>query len=165
MALVPDILRTWRRPRAVMAEKIASRSEPLALVYLVLACALVFIGQWPRLAREAHLAGGDVQPLIGGALLGWLFVMPLVLYLLAGAVHLGSRLLRRPVTGFTARMAIFWGLLAAVPAWLLDGLTAGFVGAGPARSLVGVVALGAFLLFVGAGLSAGRELDRGGAAA
>ena len=158
MALVPDIARTWRRPKAVMAEKIAGGSEPLALMYLMLSCLLVFVGQWPRLAREAHLAGGDVQPLIGASLLAWLFVMPLALYVIAGLVHLVSRLVRRPISPFAARMALFWGLMAAVPLWLLNGLTAGLVGAGPALTIVGAAAFGAFLWFVTAGLRAGRTL-------
>ena len=55
-------------------------------------------------------------------------------------------------------MALFWGLMAAVPLWLLNGLTAGLVGEGPALTLVGVLALGAFLWFVVAGLRAGRAL-------
>ena len=156
MALIPDIARTWRRPRAVMAEKISGGTESLALVYLMLACALVFVAQWPRLSREAHLGGLDVQALIGGTLLGWLFIMPLVLYLLAGAIHLVSRAVRRPVAPFAARMALFWGLMAAIPAWLLHGLTAGFVGPGPALNIVGFVALAAFLWFVASGLMAGR---------
>ena len=156
VGLVPDIVRTWRRPRAVMAEKIADGTEGLALAYLMIACGLVFVGQWPVLAREAHLTGQEVQPLIGGALLAWLFIMPLALYVLAGIVHLVSRLVRRPVPPFAARMALFWGLMAAVPLWLLNGLTAGLVGEGPALTLVGLFALAAFLWFVVSGLRAGR---------
>ena len=156
MALIPDIARTWRRPKAVMAEKISEGTEPLALVYLMLACALVFVAQWPRLSRQAYLESTDVQPLIGATLMAWLFIMPLALYLIAGLVHLVSRLVKRPVTPFAARMALFWGLMAAVPAWLLHGLTAGFVGPGPALTIVGFVALAAFVWFVAAGLRAGR---------
>ena len=139
-----------------MAEKISEGTEPLALVYLMLACALVFVAQWPRLSRQAHLEGIDVQALIGATLMAWLFIMPLALYLIAGLVHLASRLIRRSIPPFAARMALFWGLMAAVPAWLLHGLTAGFVGPGPELTVVGFVALAAFVWFVAAGLRAGR---------
>ena len=156
MALVPDIVRTWRRPRVVMAEKISGGTEGLALAYLMIACGLVFVGQWPVLAREAHLTGQEVQPLIGGALMAWLFIMPLALYLLAGLVHLVSRLVRRPIAPFAARMSLFWALMSAVPLWLLNGLTAGLLGEGPALTLVGLVAFAAFVWFVVSGFRAGR---------
>jgi len=49
-------------------------------------------------------------------------------------------------------MALFWGLLAAAPLWLLWGLVAGFIGPGPALDLTGIVALVAFLVLWLAGL-------------
>lgn len=165
MALVPDIAASYRRPVAVQAEKIASGREDLALVYLVLACGMIFVGQWPRLAREAHLTGAELQPMIGGALMAWVFLMPVVLYGLGWLVALGFRAARRPVGAFASRMALFWALVAALPLWLLHALTAAMVGPGPALGIVGALAFGAFAVFWASGLVAARRLASGGAGA
>ena len=165
MALVPDIAATYRRPVAVQERQIASGREDLALVYLVLACGLIFVGQWPRLAREAHLTGAELEPMIGGALMAWVFLMPVVLYALGWLVALGFRAARRPVGAFGSRMALFWALVAALPLWLLHALTAAMVGPGPALGIVGALAFGAFAAFWIAGLVAARRLASSGAAA
>ena len=61
---------------------------------------------------------------------------------------------------YGARMALFWSLLASSPLVLLNGLVAGFVGAGPGLTLVGLAWVGVFLWFWFAGL---RVAERGGA--
>lgn len=165
MALTTDIVATYRRPVRIAREKIATRREELALIYLMIGCGLVFIGQWPRLQREAYLAGEDLQPLVGASLFAWIFAAPVLLYLLAWLVHLAARLVRRPVGGFGSRMALFWALVAASPLWLLNGLTAGMVGPGPALAVVGFVAAAAFLWFWAAGLKAAHAVETAGQAA
>ena len=161
MALVPDIAATYRRPVGVQEEKIASGREDLALVYLMLACVMIFVGQWPRLARESYLTDVALEPLIGGALMAWVFLMPVVLYALGWVVAQVSRALRRPVGAFGSRMALFWALVAALPLWLLQALTAAMVGPGPALRIVGAAAFGAFAAFWIAGLIAARRLASG----
>jgi hypothetical protein len=79
-------------------------------------------------------------------------------YVIAAASRLLARLLGGRGTWFGARLALFWALLAASPLWLLNGLVAGFIGPGIALNLVGLMAVGAFLLFWGAGL---WEAERG----
>ena len=166
MALLPDIVATYRAPVDVQRGRIATGSEALALAYLMIACFLIFVGQWPVQARTAHLTGADLQQLLGASLMAWIFVAPLLFYAVALAVHWLSWLVRRPVGAFASRMALFWALLAAVPLWLLNGLTAAMVGEGPALALVGIAALGVFLLFWGAGLRAARgPVDLGAAGA
>ena len=159
MALLPDIAATYRAPVAVQRAKIATGSDRLALAYLTIACVLIFVGQWPVQARTAHLTGADLQQLLGASLMAWVFVAPLFLYLLALLVHWASRAVRRPVSAFASRMALFWALIAAVPLWLLNGLTAAMVGEGAALALVGLIAFGTFLLFWAAGLRAARGVD------
>lgn len=160
MALLPDIAATYRAPVKVQRAKIATGSDRLALAYLTIACGMIFVGQWPVQARTAHLTGADLQQLLGASLMAWIFVAPLLFYTLALLVHWASRAVRRPVSAFASRMALFWALMAAVPLWLLNGLTGAMVGNGPALALVGFFALGAFALFWAAGLRAAR----GGAA-
>ena len=159
MAVLPDIARTYRQPARMQAARIGTGDERLALAYAMISCGLIFVGQWPVQARRAHLEGADLDQLLGASLMGWIFVAPLLLYGIALAVHWGSRLIGRPVSGFASRMALFWALLAAVPLWLLNGLTAAMVGPGAALDIVGGLALGAFLAFWAAGLWAARRMD------
>ena len=151
MALTTDILRSYRHPRVVLSERLADGvREDRALAFLMLACFLVFISQWPRLARIAAIEERDLQPLVGGALLGWLFMAPLMFYLIATLARLVWRMFGGAGTGYGQRMALFWTLLVISPLWLLHGLTAGIIGPSPALTLVGVITAGAFLLIWGA---------------
>ncbi|MDF0599453.1 YIP1 family protein [Psychromarinibacter sp. C21-152] len=154
MAVTTDIAGMYVRPRAVVRRLLSmGQREDRALLYLMLSCGLIFVAQWPRLSREAYLDPEvPLQALIGGALLAWLFLAPLILYALAALTRIVARVLGGQGTWFTARLALFWSLLAAVPAWLLTGLVAGFVGPGPALSLTGALAFGVFLLFWGLSL-------------
>ena len=165
MALTTDIVATYRRPGSVAAAKIATAREDLALAYVMLGCGLVFVGQWPKLQRDAYLGGTELEPLVGASLFAWIFAAPVLLYLLAWLVHQAARLARRPVGAFGSRMALFWALVAASPLWLLNGMTAGMMGPGPALTLVGLVAAGAFLWFWVAGLRAARAVEVEGRAA
>lgn len=154
MALTLDILGTYRSPRAVMRRHLAMGArEDRALFNMVLACGLIFVAQWPRLSRQAWL--DDTVPLdalLGGALMGWLFLAPLALYLIAGLSHLLARVVGGRGNWYAARLALFWSLLAASPLWLLNGLVAGFIGPGAAFSLTGLIALAVFLTFWGLSL-------------
>ncbi|KKM72474.1 hypothetical protein LCGC14_1420180 [marine sediment metagenome] len=145
MALTTDILASYRAPGRVLRRRLAGSGEDRALITVMLACALIFVAQWPRLSREAFVTGQEFEMLAGGAMLGWLFLAPLVLYALAALSHLAARLMGGQGSFLEARMALFWALLAAAPLWLLWGLVGGLIGPGAALNLVGIVALGAFL--------------------
>jgi hypothetical protein len=139
MSVTRDILATYRGPRAVFRARAGQGvREDRALVVVMTACALIFVAQWPRLARLAFETGQDMQPLIGGALFGLLFIAPLVLYAVGTLSHLAAKLLGGRGSAYLARFALFWALLAASPLWLLWGLTGGFVGPGPALTLTGL---------------------------
>src|SRR6056297_2821412 len=117
------------------------RREERALVYLLGACLVIFMAQWPRLQREAVL-NPDAPPLdaqIGGALFAWMFLMPLVFYLVAALSHIVARLLGGRGTWYRARLALFWTLLAVSPLMMLYGLVAGLVGEGPELQVTGAV--------------------------
>ncbi|RMD91240.1 MAG: YIP1 family protein [Alphaproteobacteria bacterium] len=149
MGLVADILATYAGPRRVIRRQLAAGArEDRALMHLMLGCALVFIAQWPRLMRVAAEPGAPpFEALIGGALLAWLFIAPLGLYLLAGLSHALARLAGGKGTAFGARVALFWALLAAAPLWLVHGLARGYFGAAPVTQALGAIGLGVFLLF------------------
>ena len=127
---------------------------------LMAGCVLAFLSQLPRLAREAHLSGEELNPMLGGALFAWLFIAPLMFYLIAALSHLVAKLFKGQGDWFGARLALFWAFLAASPLMLLNGLTAGFVGQGPALTLVGFVW---FMAFLWIWLSSLKTAETGGA--
>jgi hypothetical protein len=154
MPVTTDIVRTYRAPREVLRGKLAGGPrEDRALATLLGACVLIFVAQWPVAAREAWIDPAvPLDARLGGALLAWVFIVPLASYVIAAATHVLARLFGGRGTWFGARLALFWALLAASPLWLLNGLVAGLVGPGPALSLTGLAAFAAFLVFWGAGL-------------
>lgn len=159
MTVVADILATWRSPRAVLRDKLASPPrEDRALAVLAGACLLIFVAELPGLARAAHLDPSvPLEARIGGALLATLFVLPLVLYALAGASHLVLRLLGRAGSAYGSRVALFWSLLCIGPMMLVQGLLAGLVGPGWVSGLSGFAVLLAFVALWRAGLAVVRE--------
>ena len=147
MPVTTDIVASYRRPAQVMRRLLsAGTREDRALAMLMAGCVLAFISQLPRLAREAHLTGEELNPMLGGALFAWLFIAPLMFYLIAALSHLVARLFKGKGDWFGARLALFWAFLAASPLMLLNGLTAGFVGPGPALTIVGFVWFVAFMV-------------------
>lgn len=163
MSLTADILDSYRAPRQVLRRHLeGGAGEGRALVFLMLGLGLLFVSQWPRLAREAAL---DPQiPLdarIAGAFFGWLCLAPLLLYGLAAASRIVARALGLGLDWFGARLALFWAVLAASPLALLQALLSGFAGGGAAVGAVGLVGLGIFLYLWFAGLGeAGRKPGR-----
>lgn len=148
MSVTSQIVASYRSPGQI-ADRLVSGPvrEDRALIYLMLACLLMFIAQVPRLAREAVL-GGDVpfDVSLGAALFGWLFLAPLFFYLLAGASHLFSLLLGGRGTWYGARVVLFWALLASTPMWMLAGLVTGYFGPGKISDIAGLVPAAAFLV-------------------
>lgn len=146
MAVTTDIVRAWRRPRDVMREMLAQgQREDRAIGYVVVACLLIYIAQWPRLMRaeQLELYGGDgasdFQMNAGITFFYMLIGWPLALYAIAAITHLVAKIFRAKGTHYSARLALFWGLLATAPVLLLHGLTVGLVGPGIEANLVGTV--------------------------
>jgi len=157
MGISVDILRSWRHPRRVIARRLDEGTrEDRVLVFLMVACFLIFVAQWPALVRAANDDPSiPLDARLGGALLAWLFIAPLVLYLVAALSHLVARLFGGKGTWYSSRLALFWSLLAAAPMLLLNGLLAGLPGLGLGldivQSFVGGLALaGFFVIWLGA---------------
>ena len=87
----------------------------------------------------------------------WVFILPLLLYGFAAFVWLLSKLARRKLTGYGARLSLFWALLASTPVLLLLGLVAGMIGPGIQLQLVGFLWLGVFGWFWLGGLIAAEQ--------
>lgn len=154
MAATRDIVASYGGPGRVMHRLLEGGvREDRALIYLMLGCLMVFVAQTPRLARQSYESGEDLGMLMGGTLMAWMFIAPLLLYFLAWVVFLIARVLRSSITVYGARLSLFWALLASSPLILLWGLTAGFVGPGIEMTLVGVLWLAVFLWFWIAGFA------------
>lgn len=160
MSALTDIAATYRGPGGVLRRLLAQgQREDRALAILMAGCALVFVSQWPKLARDAYLSGQELNPLLGGSLLGWVIIAPLFLYLLAALSHLVARLVGGKGTFFGARIALFWALLATAPLFLLHGLVAGFIGPGVQLTIVGALWCAVFLWFWLSGLWAAERSE------
>lgn len=152
--IAPRIMESWWAPGRVVG---ALRSLPdRALIAVLMAAMLMFlIAQLPEHARAAQLDPSvPLQARIGGALLGVMFMMPLLAYGVAALVSILSRPTPWRIEGRQSRLALFWALLAVSPAMLLAGLVGGLIGPGPALTLTRVLAGCGFLVIWGAGLRA-----------
>lgn len=158
MPVTSDITATYRGPGRVMRRLLSmGQREDRALAILMAACILMFIAQLPRQAREAHLTGQELNMLLGGTLLAWGIIAPLLMYGLAALSHVIARLLGGQGDWYGARLALFWSLLASTPLILLHGLVAGFIGPGAARDGVGLLWLAVFVWFWASSL---RQAER-----
>lgn len=158
MAVTDDIVATYRGPRAVMRRLLrGERHEARALAYLLAALVVSFIAQWPALSRAAHLQ--PEVPLAQRMVAAFLAVLAAIpaFYLLAALGHLAARAFGGAGDFFSARIALFWALLAVTPLMLLHGLVRAFLGQGPQATLTGVVVFAVFLWFWIAGLRAAGE--------
>jgi hypothetical protein len=133
--------------------------EDRALAILMAACLLFFVAQWPGAARQAHLDPGvPLNARLAGALMATVFLAPLMFYALGALSHLAARLFGGRGSYYGARLALFWTLLMISPLMLLQGLVAGFIGAGPAATATGVIVLAAFLFFWAANLYEAEQM-------
>ncbi|MGB0661826.1 MAG: YIP1 family protein [Mangrovicoccus sp.] len=144
MSVTLDILASYKAPRRVMRRLLAEgQREDRALVILMVACGLIFVSQWPCLARLAFLYPDvPLQARIGAALFAWGCLAPILMYCLAAISHIIALICGGKGSWFSARLALFWSLLCVAPLWLLHGLGAGFIGASLGLSVLG------FIIFV-----------------
>lgn len=141
MSLTRDMLQSYRRPSGPFTRQLREGvSESRILAYLMISVLVIFVAQLPRLSREAYLDPSIAfEARVGAAIMGWLFLMPLVLYALSFILVIVQKLIRMKSHAFTTRMALFWSLLLSTPLWLLQGLVAAMIGAGPALTLVNIL--------------------------
>ena len=145
MGIAGDIVRSWRFPRRVMRKHLADGPrEDRALVFLMAACLLIFLSQWPALMRASSTEGFESR--VVGPLFGWLFVAPLFMYLLAALSHIAAKAFGASGSWFGARLALFWSLLAAAPLWLLSAVVSDQIGATILTNIAAGLALGMFVV-------------------
>lgn len=159
MSVTGNILASYLRPRRVMRRMLdVGQREDRSIAILAGGCLVLFVAQWPRLARQATVTGEDLTQLLAYALFGTLFIMPLLMYGIAACTRLVARLFSGKGSWYGARLALFWTLLASSPLLLLWGLTIGFLGNGVEAQLVGGLWFFAFLAYWSLNL---REAESG----
>lgn len=155
MSITLDIFRSWRNPRAFIRAKLEHGvREDRALALAVGASALIYVAQWPRLSREAYewaekaraenIPAEQVptlEALLGINLFGFVFILPLVLYVIALIAHSVAKAFRGRGSSYASRLATFWALFATTPGFLFYGLVMGLIGLGPAATVVGIFVL------------------------
>lgn len=119
--------------------------EDRAYAMLMGGCIISFMAQWPFRARQAHLNGETLTDYIQHDALGIVFLLPLIAYGLAALVRLLTRLFNAKADYYSARLSLFWALLASSPTLVLAGMIKGFIGLGTANSTVGALWLIIFL--------------------
>lgn len=147
MSLVPDIVESWRHPARVLRRHLARpRSEAFIFTFLFVFLLIAFVAQWPQAARASYLhPEAPLTQRLLAAGLGLMATIPLW-YGLAAVSHLVARGLGGQGDWYGARVALFWALAVISPAMLLQGLTAGLLGAGVQAGLVGALVAGAFVI-------------------
>ena len=138
MSVVSNVLYTYRSPSKAFEHMYARpANEATSLGYLMGACFLTYVAQWPYLARQAHLEEFNLQTSLAASLLAWLLIAPLLLYTLAIVLYFFHKLFKGSKSSAQIRMGLFWSFLAATPIMMLFGLVKGFLGDGTAESIVG----------------------------
>ena len=160
MAVTPEILASWRSPRAGIRRHLARpRSEAFAFSLLLVFLILTLVGQWPQAARDAFLAQEpSAAPRMLARSLAVLATIP-VWYGLAALSRLVAGLLGGQGSWYSSRLALFWALATLSPLMLLQGLVAGMIGPGPGLWLV---VAGAGIAFLWLWLTMLHEAERNG---
>ncbi len=164
MSLTRNILHSYRTPRAVLRDLVlGDLREPQVLFFAILSCALIFVAQWPALQRATLLDPSvTFEQRMGGALFATGFLLPLVLYGVAGLLQLGLRLGRARVPGLWVRTAFFWSLLAVTPLMLVQAALSAALGPGGSVAVFGFVVAALFLYILIQSLREAVALARAG---
>jgi len=161
MSIVQDIIYTYHKPQQVIVgllEGVVSESRSLAI--LMGGCVGTFVSTWPALARQAHLESKDLTDLMGGALLAWVFIMPLVFYVLAMMLWGIQHVLLGRARMDQVRIVLFWSFFASLPFIFLHGLVRGFIGESAAQKIVGFIWFAIIVWFVTSGFKAIAKLGK-----
>lgn len=155
--MLPRVMQSWWAPRRVVWG-LRAMPERVKLVVLMAAMLVFLIAQAPANARAAYLDPSiPLGARMAGSLLAVMFLMPVLVYALAGMVSALSRLTPWRLSHEDSRLALFWALLAVSPAMLLSGLVGGLIGPGTPLVLTQALAGIGFLVIWGAGMSALAE--------
>jgi len=142
------ILANYRSPKKAFTEKLSEGiSETKVFIWLLIACFLQFLARLPLLSREAHLDidGPSLVSLIGGVLIGSIFLAPLVFYVFSMLLCFVVRFWFRDLKWIYFRGAFFWSLLAISPLVMVRSVLVGVLGS---SFYINVLLILVFLYFI-----------------
>ncbi len=159
MSVIRNIVDSYRAPNVVFERFMSGQfKEKSALGFLAGGCLLAFVSRWPPSARESHLSNQALDMILGAALFGWIFIAPLLFYILAGLLTALLALCGWRQVGLAVRLSLFWSFLAAAPFLMLFGLAGGFLGQGSLTTFIGAIWLSVFIWFLFCGFRAIRRM-------
>ena len=158
MSVINNIILSYRRPQEVFDNFSRQEfGESHALGFLTGGCGMAFVSHWPALVRQSHLTSEPLDMMLGGALFGWIFVAPLLFYMLATILVVCLAILGLRGQGLLVRLSLFWSFLASVPIMLVYGLVSGFIGQGATSKGLGLLWAAFFLWFLVCGFQMIRQ--------
>ncbi|WP_299358366.1 hypothetical protein [uncultured Paracoccus sp.] len=145
--LVPRLVAGWRAPVQTV-RSLRDMGESGLMALLIGTLAMYFLAQWPAHAQAARIDPSiPLGARLGGALMGTMFMMPLLVYALAGLTALVGHAAGWRGTGRDARLALIWAMAMVMPLMLLAGMVQAVSGAGGPLTAVRAAAGLAFLGF------------------
>ena len=161
MSLINNIVKSYRKPKEVF-DNFAYQEfgESHALGFLTGGCGMAFMSRWPTLARQSHLTSEPLDMMLGGALFAWIFVAPLLFYVLAAFIAVCLAILGMRRQGLLVRLSLFWAFLASGPIMLVYGLVGGFLGQGTVSNGFGLMWVIVFLWFLICGFRVIRQVAK-----
>ena len=161
MSIINEIILSYRRPQQVFDNFLDQEfGESHALGFLSAGCGIAFISHWPTLARQSHVMDESLDMMLGGALFGWIFLAPLLFYMLAALLALFLAVLGLRIHFLFVRLTLFWSFLATGPIMLMYGLANGFLGQGNASNFLGFLWVAFFFWFLFCGYKTIRQAVR-----
>ena len=149
MSFMNNIFKSYRSPQEVFDNFSHQEfGESHALGFLTGGCAMAFMSPWPTLARQSYSTSEPLDMMLGGALFGWIFVAPLLFYILAAVLSVCLAIFGLRGQGRLVRLSLFWTFLATGPIMLIYGLVSGFLGQGTASNGLGLLWVAFFLWFM-----------------
>jgi hypothetical protein len=143
-----DILETYRAPGRVFQRKLGKGlRENQLLAWVMFACLISLVARLPELLARHRL--GDInQPfeaLVSANMVAMLIFAPLFLYALAAVSHVIAHTIGGQGSGQSARLALFWTLIALQPLAILSGLLSAINAPQIVLGTVSAVSVAAFL--------------------
>lgn len=121
MSLVEDILRAYRAPRSVMQAQIdRGITEAQTLFYGMFFGVINLIANYPRIANT-QADPEVIMGMISGIFIAYIFFLPLMLYALAGVIHLVLLKFGGQASWAEARRAFNWSAVCVIPFVLCSG--------------------------------------------
>lgn len=122
------------------------KREDRAIAYLMISSLLIFVAQWPRLRRTAEgfepsswPSDVNFEGMMTYTFYGVVIILPLAMYGLAALSRIVAMLFGGAGNWYSARLALFWTMLATSPLILFYGLVRGLIGPGAQSTVLGAL--------------------------